>query len=130
MNSMHSKHFTLDEANDLLDKYKPELEIMVELKKKLDKKGYDVYNHQYFGGAGPNGTGSFPPEMEKLIDIIKRVSAEGILVKGLDNGLIDFPHFRNNGEEVYLCWQYGEGEILYWHRIADGFAGRRNINEL
>jgi hypothetical protein len=23
-----------------------------------------------------------------------------------------------------------EGEIIYWHCIADGFAGRRNINEL
>ena len=130
MSLMHNKHFTLDEANNLLDKYKPELEIMMELKKKLDMKGYDVYNHKYFGGGGPNGTGPFPPEMETLIDIIKRISEEGILVKGLDNALIDFPHIRNNGEEVYLCWEYGENEIDYWHRIPDGYAGRRKINEL
>jgi len=130
MNYLHSKHFSIDEANDLVDIYKYEIEIMVELKKKLDIKGYDVYNHSYFGGSGPNGTGTFPPEMERLIDIIKKVSEEGILIKGLNNGLIDFPHIRSDGEEVYLCWKYGEGEISFWHTISDGFAGRRTINEL
>ena len=130
MNYLHTIHFTLEEANTLLDKYKPDIEVMVGLKKKLDLKGYDVYNHSYFGGSGPNGTGTFPPEMEKLVEIVKKVSSEGILVKGLDNGLIDFPHIRTSGEEVYLCWQSGEREILFWHAIPDGFAGRRNINEL
>jgi len=130
MANLHSRHFTVEDANDLIDKYRSDIEVMVELKKKLDSKGYDVYTHRYFGGSGPNGTGAFPPEMENLVDIIKKISAEGILVKGLDSGLIDFPHLRNNGEEVYLCWKYGEGEIIFWHSIADGFAGRRNINEL
>ena len=127
---MHTKHFTIDEANNLLDIFKPDIEQMVELKKKLDLKGYDVYNHAYFGGSGPNGMGSFPPEMDRLVDILKKISAEGVLVKSLDNGLIDFPHVRSDGEEVYLCWKNGEGEIMYWHSIADGFAGRRNLNEL
>jgi len=130
MSYLHNIHFSLEEANNLIDKYKPEIEIMVGLKKKLDIKGYDVYNHAYFGGSGPNGTGAFPPEMDRLIDIIKKMSEEGILVKGLDSGLIDFPHLRNNGEEVYLCWKNGEGEIMFWHTIPDGFAGRRNLNEL
>jgi len=127
---MHTKHFTIDEANNLVDIFKPDIEQMIELKKKLDMKGYDVYNHSYFGGSGPNGMGSFPPEMDRLVDILKKISSEGVLVKSLDNGLIDFPHVRNNGEEVYLCWKNGEGEIMYWHSIADGFAGRRNLSEL
>ena len=130
MENLHTRHFSVDRANDLIDKYRGEIEVMVELKKKLDIKGYDVYSHRYFGGSGPNGMGAFPPEMERLVDIIKKISVEGILVKGLDSGLLDFPHLRNNGEEVYLCWKYGEGEITYWHTIFDGFSGRRNINEL
>ena len=130
MKNLHSRHFSVEEANDLIDKYRGDIEVIVELKKKLDNKGYDVYAHRYFGGSGPNGTGAFPPEMERLVDLLKIISAEGILVKGLDSGLIDFPHLRNNGEEVYLCWKYGEGEISFWHTISDGFAGRRTINEL
>lgn len=130
MNHLHTKHFSLDEANDLLDEIKPLIEEMISLKRKLDSKGYDVFNHQYFGGSGPNGKGTFPEEMEKLVEIVKKISADGVLIKGIDSGLVDFPHLRNTGEEVYLCWKFGEGEIAYWHSMADGFPGRRTISEL
>lgn len=130
MSSLHTIHFSLDEANSLLDEIKPLIEEMMSLKKKLDSKGYDVYNHQYFGGYGPNGKGAFPEEMEKLIELVKKISAEGVLLKSIDNGLVDFPHIRDNGEEVYLCWKFGEGEIAFWHSIPEGFTGRRNISEL
>lgn len=130
MSHLHTKHFTLEEANNVLDEIKPYIEEMMSLKKKLDIKGYDVYNHQYFGGSGPNGKGVFPDEMERLVEIVKNISAGGVLIKGIDSGLIDFPHLRENGEEVYLCWKAGEGEIAFWHSIDDGFPGRRNISEL
>lgn len=130
MSNLHTIHFTLEEANNLLYEIKPLIEEMISLKKKLDSKGYDVYNHQYFGGSGPNGKGVFPDEMEKLVEIVKSISAMGVLIKGLDNGLVDFPHIRDDGEEVYLCWKFDEGEIIYWHSIPEGFPGRRNISEL
>ena len=41
-------------------------------------------------------------------------------------GLIDFPA-ELDGEIVYLCWQFGEPEVAFWHRIEDGFAGRRPL---
>ena len=130
MSYLHTRHFSIDEANNLLDEIKPLIEQIISLKKKLDAKGYDVYNHQYFGGYGPNGQGVFPEEMERLIELIKKISAEGILIKSIDNGLIDFPHLRKTDEEVYLCWKFDEGEIAYWHSIPEGFPGRRNISEL
>ena len=130
MNYSHSRHFTLEEANSLLDNIKPLIEEMINLKKKLDIKGYDVYNHQYFGGSGPNGKGAFPEEMERHVEIIRNISAEGALIKGINRGLVDFPHIRQNGDEVYLCWSFGEGDIAFWHSIPEGFAGRRNISEL
>lgn len=130
MSNLHTIHFSLEEANNLLYEIKPLIEEMISLKKKLDTKGYDVYNHQYFGGSGPNGKGVFPVEMEKLVEIVKSISSLGVLIKGLDSGLVDFPHLRDNGEEVYLCWKFDEGEITYWHSIPEGFPGRRNISEL
>ncbi len=126
----HTLHFSVEEANQLLSEMKPEIVEMSVLKHKLDDKGYDIYRHEYFGGMGPNGTGEFPEEMEKLIEIIKHISAKGILIKGINNGLIDFPYIRSNGEEVYLCWMIGEDKIKYWHRIPDGFPGRKKIDEL
>jgi hypothetical protein len=126
----HSIHFTLEQANNLLDELRPAIEEMMNLKKILDDKNYDIYRHEYFGGMGSNGTGAFPPEMGRLVEIIKSISEKGILIKGIDNGLIDFPFIRSNGEEVYLCWLPGEESISYWHRITDGFPGRKNLEEL
>ncbi len=127
---IHKKHFTLDEARKELTIVHALASKLIELKQALSAKGWDIYRHQYFGGMGPNGSGVFPPEMEALVEIVKGFDKKGIVVKGLDNGLIDFPHIRKNGEEVYLCWKVGEDDISYWHRIPDGFAGRKTIEEL
>ncbi len=127
---VHHRHFSLDEARRELTTVHALASKLVELKHQLEVKGWDVYRHQYFGGRGPNGNGSFPAEMETVIEIVRGLEERGIIVKGLDDGLIDFPHIRDNGEEVYLCWKLGENDIQYWHRIEDGFAGRKSIDEL
>lgn len=60
---------------------------------------------------------------------IEHLADQGIEVKSLDHGLIDFPSPRE-GRVVYLCWRLGEGARLrYWHEIDTGFAGRRSLNE-
>jgi hypothetical protein len=41
-------------------------------------------------------------------------------------GLVDFPA-EIEGEPAYLCWQYGEKEVAFWHRIEDGFGGRKPL---
>ena len=127
---LHKKHFTLEEARRELTSVHALAVKMVELKQDLNRKGWDLRRHQYFGGMGPNGDGRFPEEMELLVEIVKSLEQRGVVVKGIDQGLIDFPHLRKSGEEVYLCWQIGENDIEYWHTIADGFAGRRKISEL
>ncbi len=125
-----SRYFTLNEARSLLGEILPELARLVSLKKTLDSKQYDVYRHVYFGGSGPNGTKHYPPELEELVKILNRLESIGILVKSLDDGLIDFPHVRRNGEEVYLCYRLGEEDIIFWHSLDSGFAGRRSTTKL
>ena len=78
---LHDKHFSLNEASRMLENVKPLVEEMVELKAKLDDMGYDVFRHQYFGGLGPNGTGEFPQEMERLVEIVKDIASKGIIIK-------------------------------------------------
>ena len=50
----------------------------------------------------------------------------GGVPKDLDLGLVDFPH-RRHGEEVNLCWQYGEREIRFWHGLDEGYAARKPL---
>jgi len=73
--------------------------------------------------ATPRGTGELRAAVEALTD-------EGIVLRDLDAGLVDFPAERGDGEEVLLCWQLGEERVEWWHRPDDGFAGRRPLAEL
>ena len=41
-------------------------------------------------------------------------------------GLVDFPAIIE-GKEVFLCWRSDEDDILYYHEIEAGFAGRKPI---
>lgn len=122
--------YSVEEAQELLISLKPMIQKMVGLKKLLNQMGFDVYKHEYYGGLGPNGTGKFPKEMDELIDIVKYISSLNVEIKSLDTGLIDFPHIRKNGEEVYLCYMHGEEQIMFWHGLNSGFAGRMPLNEI
>jgi hypothetical protein len=127
---LYSKHYTLAQAQQTLTEIKPMIEELVGLKKLMDEKGYDVFKHQYFGGMGPNGMKAFPPQFERLVAIVKELGERQIEVKDLNKGLIDFPHVRNSGEEVYLCYLLGEPEIISWHTITGGFSGRQSLEVL
>ena len=127
--TLHTKHFTLEEARELLEDIRDKVSELTRLKLEVDKLGYNLFRHQIFGGPGPNGERTHPTE-KLLLTILEELQAAGIIVKGIDSGLIDFPAIRENGEEVYLCWMLGERTIDYWHRISDGYAGRNPISEL
>jgi hypothetical protein len=60
---------------------------------------------------------------------IDAIHASGALIKGVDEGLLDFPtHIE--GEPAYWCWRAGESDIEWWHPRDAGFQGRRRISEL
>lgn len=63
---------------------------------------------------------------EKLIEASGELEDLGVEFKGIELGLVDFPALRD-GEIVYLCWQYGEDRIAFWHPLETGYAGRRPI---
>lgn len=52
----------------------------------------------------------------------------GCQVKDLKVGLVDFPTLYK-GEEVLLCWKFGEDGIRFWHGLTEGFRGRKPIDD-
>lgn len=128
--SAASRYFTLEEARRLLKELLPQVSRLVELKEILNSRNYDIYRHRYFGGAGPNGTKHYPVELEELVGIMEQLSSMGVLVRSIEQGLIDFPCLREGNEEVYLCYKLGETDILFWHPIDEGFAGRKSTTQL
>ena len=58
---------------------------------------------------------------------IEDLESTGVVLKGLDEGLLDFPAKRFD-EEIWLCWKEGETEIKFWHEKDTGFMGRKPIS--
>ena len=57
----------------------------------------------------------------------EQLEKTGVMVKSIDQGLLDFPSKRFD-EEVYLCWKYGETEIKFWHEKDSGYMGRKPVD--
>lgn len=129
------RHFTPDQANAELEHVRPLVEQLVATRQEhaAAVERQEELEHKIRG----NGGGIPPAELAQataevdsvardLARLVDEIAAHGAQVKDLDIGLIDFPALRR-GETVLLCWQLGEDEIAWWHRVDDGFAGRRPL---
>ena len=61
-----------------------------------------------------------------LAAAIRRLEEMDISLKDPRLGLVDFYGYVN-GELVELCWQLGEKQVANWHRIGEGYAGRKPL---
>jgi hypothetical protein len=61
-----------------------------------------------------------------LYRAIEQLEATGVIIKSVDEGLLDFPS-RRFDEEVWLCWKVGENKIKFWHGKDEGFMGRKPL---
>ena len=125
--------FTVEEANEMLPEIVPVLMDLRSRKVALDTALAEL------GHLTPamrlNGHAAAARDLEahihdlttELAAGVDHLAAQGIDIKSLDHGLIDFPARRGN-RVVYLCWRLGEGPtIRYWHEIDAGFAGRKRL---
>jgi hypothetical protein len=57
---------------------------------------------------------------------LERVHDLGCVVKDVELGLVDF-YGAVEGKRVFLCWQFGEGAVGYFHGLDEGFSERRPL---
>ena len=62
----------------------------------------------------------------KFYGAIEILESTGVMIKSIEQCLLDFPSKRFN-DEVCLCWKHGETEIKFWHEKDSGFMGRKPI---
>ena len=123
------KYYTPQEANKALPEVKRKFDMILALRdqivdmqeglqRMIDSDGkLDLYmeKKQELNAAVSN-----------LYKAIEDLEAIGIMIKSVDEGLLDFPSMRFN-EEVWLCWKAGEEEVKFWHGKDEGFAGRKPL---
>jgi hypothetical protein len=117
--------FTVAEANAMLDDLRPTLEAMQRARKVVLASAERVRG-TVAGNGGGKPAGEYADALELLGRETERLSAEGILIRDIDTGLVDFPGERD-GRPVFLCWKLGEDEVGFWHPVDTGFSGRRPL---
>ncbi|MGA2409345.1 MAG: DUF2203 domain-containing protein [Candidatus Binataceae bacterium] len=62
----------------------------------------------------------------RMAEIASAIEEMGCFLKDIDLGLVDFP-CEMEGDVVFLCWQYGEPQLIAWHSVESGFGQRRPL---
>ena len=133
---MTPRIFTPAEANSALEDVRPAAERLVAVR--LRMRDLEATQTSSIMAIGGNGVGHAATDLneaqselsglaEAAAACLQRLEELGVVVKDLDSGLLDFPSFRH-GEEVELCWRVGEADVAYWHRVGEGFAGRKPVD--
>jgi hypothetical protein len=66
---------------------------------------------------------------QEVEGFVREIEEIGCVLKDPEVGLVDFPA-RHGGKTVFLCWKMGEREILFYHDLDAGFAGRKPVRGL
>jgi hypothetical protein len=127
MKHQFEKHYTRDEAREMLPQIRKWLERLNQLRKDLERfdkrlggmtgQGNDI------GGETVN---NWIRTLADMQEILARFQRRQIIIKDLSRGLIDFPAIIG-GKEVFLCWEQDEDDVEFWHDLETGFSGREKL---
>jgi hypothetical protein len=122
------RYFTLQEANQTLNLIRPLMEELQRIRRKILENQPEAWPaiQKSVGNGGNRALSSIVQDYEKLDALVHQIQATDVLIKDVNLGLLDFPALKD-GRDVYLCWQYGEDDIAFWHEVEAGFAGRQPI---
>lgn len=123
-------YFTIASANEILPIVIEKFKTVTDLKNEIVKTEHEL-------NSSLTPTGNFEKYVtlkQKLNSIVAKfyqsiedLENTGVVLKGIDEGLLDFPSKRFD-DEVWLCWKKGETEIKFWHEKDVGFSGRKPIS--
>ena len=121
--------FTVDKANTILPKVKKKFDEILYCKNNVMDIQEELQNLS-------DSNCSFEKFIKKIQELnhivtslykmIQELEDMGVMVKSVDEGLLDFPSIRYD-KEIWLCWKFGENKVKFWHGKDEGFMGRKPI---
>ena len=122
------QYFTLEEANEALKVIHPLMNEVQAIRQKILANQPEAWPaiEKSAGNGGNRALSDMVQDFERFDMLIHQIQDTGAQIKDINIGLLDFSALKD-GREVYLCWQYGEGEIAFWHEVEAGYAGRQPI---
>ncbi|PSL50566.1 hypothetical protein B0H94_103178 [Salsuginibacillus halophilus] len=125
---MFHKYFTVREANACLPEVKAAIARLQTLEREFESK------HLLLDETIEEGDRFILEASLDFIDlearmVVKHLESEGILVKSIAQGIVDFP-VMIYGKPMLLCWHQGEEYVSYVHGLNEGYHGRKHLREL
>src|SRR5919112_3637187 len=122
--------YTPDKANEFLPEIKKRFNIIVGYRNRIviiQNELSNITSNRYSFKSFFDKKMELNKTITLLYKELEEVENLGILIKSLDEGLIDFPSIRFN-EEVWLCWNIEEEKVKFWHGKNEGFIGRKPLS--
>ena len=123
-------HFTIQEANKVLPSVIKKFKDIVNMKNEVQRIQTEMEtNPRYMSSFKDYAIKKqeLNSAISNLYKSIEDLENMGVMIKSIEEGLLDFPSIRFN-EEVWLCWKEGETEIKFWHGKDEGFMGRKPLS--
>jgi len=121
MNSAEIKYFTVKEA-------KTTLPLVKQIVKDILDTGFIIKSIAEIIEGNIDENEEIKLLLAKMNSFFLELEEIGCYYKdwNFSAGTVDFPS-KIDGEDVFLCWQSGEEDILYYHDVTSGFSGRKQI---
>jgi hypothetical protein len=130
---MSVKYFSLEEANRTLPYVR---RIVGDIVSEYEKWRDCIYRYEVIAADSRSENGETDDQVElreevdrvaqRINGYIEELSSVGCIFKGFEGGLVDF-YSKLDDRDIFLCWKLGESEILHWHEVDAGFAGRQEL---
>lgn len=125
------QYFSVEQANLVISVIRPLIAQILEIRQNILNKQPEVWPvvSKTAGNGGSKAASLIVQDFARLEKLVHHVQSTGAILKDINTGLVDFFSI-NNGREIFLCWQFGEPDLAFWHEIEAGFNGRQPISSL
>jgi len=134
--SGEAREFNLEEANGLVPRLTLEFARLARLREEISAIARELGGAEVAVGflehkRTPEASQTRSAEQLRALadDVnrtLERIQELGCVVKDVELGLVDF-YGAVEGKRVFLCWQFGEGSVGYFHGLDEGFSERRPL---
>ena len=123
----YSRHYTLEEAREMIPHIEQWLGEIHALN--LQQEECRRWQHAMFEEGHDLGGNQIEAEvrnLSRLLHLLQEFKDREILITDLSRGHVDFPSM-NGSEEVLLCWEMGQSDIMHWHALNSDSSDRKPV---
>ena len=127
MDYQHTKHYSVEEARDLLPTLRnwfEEIDALTDRIREFDEFLAPRTNQgEDLGGTAPN---QMIRDMARVHAILGAFHEWDIQIMDLQKGLVGIPALLDE-REVFLYWERTQPNITHWHPLNTGYADRKPL---